>query len=100
MAPDDYVVNSIRKSVYEPMGKYHLKIFPTGKKKKKKKKKNQEVEGQVKTLLYSEIINKMKRQLHSGRIYLQNIYLISDNPKYIRNTQLNNNNKTINLIKK
>ena len=64
MAPDDYVVNSIRKSVYEPMGKYHLKIFPTGKKKKKKKKKkkNQEVEGQVKTILYSKMINKMKRQ--------------------------------------
>ena len=41
MAPDDYVVNSIRKSVYEPMGKYHLKIFPTGKKKKKKKEEEE-----------------------------------------------------------
>lgn len=60
MVPDDYVRNSIRKSVHEPVGKYHLKIFPTGK--KKKKKKNQEVEGQVKTILYSKIINKMKRQ--------------------------------------
>lgn len=59
MVPDDYVGNSIRKSVHEPVGKYHLKIFPTG---KKKKKKNQEVEGQVKTILYSKIINKMKRQ--------------------------------------
>ena len=45
MVPDDYVANSIRKSVYEPMGKYHLKIFPTGKKKKKKKEEEEKSRG-------------------------------------------------------